>query len=91
MSVILKRKKSNFLIAILIKVTKMKKEKVKERVKMQKIIYITLVIGAVVLAACGSVYEKSPVGIGVEYSELKKSPCACLELKKAPELPEWFS
>ena len=58
---------------------------------MQKIVYVILVVGAVVLAACGSIYEKAPVGIGVEYSELKKSPCACLELKKAPEVPEWFS
>ena len=58
---------------------------------MRKVIYIILAIGVVVLAACGSVYEKPPVGIGTEYSELKKSPCACLELKKAPQLPEWFS
>jgi hypothetical protein len=58
---------------------------------MQKIFYICLSVGAIILAACGSIYEKAPVGIGTEYSELKKSPCACLELKKAPELPEWFS
>ena len=58
---------------------------------MQKIIYTILAVGTVVLAACGTIYEKAPVGIGVEYSELKKSPCACLELKKAPEVPEWFS
>jgi len=58
---------------------------------MQKIIYISLAVLAVVLGACGTIYEKAPVGIGVEYSELKKSPCACLELKKAPELPESFS
>jgi len=45
----------------------------------------------VFLVACGSVYEKEPVGIGTDYSELKKSPCACLELKLAPGLPEWFS
>ena len=58
---------------------------------MQKIIYISVALFAIVLCACGTIYEKSPVGIGVEYSELKKSPCACLELKKAPELPERFS
>jgi len=58
---------------------------------MQKIIYITLACIAIILAACGTIYEKAPVGIGVEYSELKKSPCACLELKKAPKVPEWFS
>lgn len=82
---------NDFLFAILINFVRMKKKRVKERVKMQKIIYITLVVVAVVLAACGTIYEKAPVGIGVEYSELKKSPCACLELKKAPEVPEWFS
>lgn len=43
-----------------------------------------------VLAACGSVYEKEPVGVGADYSELKKSPCACLEIEKAPKLPSWF-
>ena len=43
------------------------------------------------LVACGSIYEKEPVGMGTDYSELKKSPCACLELKLAPGLPEWFS
>ena len=43
------------------------------------------------LVACGSIYEKEPVGLGTDYSELKKSPCACLELKLAPGLPEWFS
>ena len=58
---------------------------------MKKNFYILVAILGVVLAACGSVYEKAPVGIGTEYSELKKSPCACLELKKAPEVPEWFS
>ena len=58
---------------------------------MKKVFYIVLVLGAIVLAACGSVYEKPPVGIGAEYSELKKSPCACLEVKLAPGLPEWFS
>ena len=69
-----------------------KKGELNERVKMRKLIYIGLACLAVVLAACaGSIYEKAPVGIGPEYSELKKSPCACLELKKAPELPEWFS
>lgn len=47
--------------------------------------------GALILAACGSVYEKEPVGIGPDWSELKKSPCACLQLEKAPALPAWFS
>ncbi|MBQ3695693.1 MAG: hypothetical protein II938_01820 [Alphaproteobacteria bacterium] len=59
--------------------------------KKKKMLYILLSCVGIVLAACGTIYEKAPVGIGTEYSELKKSPCACLELKKAPEVPEWFS
>ena len=38
-----------------------------------------------------TIYEKETVGIGPDYSELKKSPCACLQLDQAPELPEGFS
>ena len=58
---------------------------------MKKLIFVLAVLSIVVLTACGSLYEKEPVGIGKDYSELKKSPCACLELKKAPELPEWLT
>ena len=58
---------------------------------MKKIILVLLILSAVILGACNSLYEKEPVGIGTDYSELKKSPCACLELKKAPELPEWLT
>ena len=52
---------------------------------------ILLFIVALILGACGSVFEREPVGIGKDYSELKQSPCACLELKKAPELPAWLT
>ena len=58
---------------------------------MKKIIIFVFILGAFILGACESLYEKEPVGIGSDYSELKKSPCACLELKKAPVLPEWLS
>ena len=58
---------------------------------MRKIALILFVLAGFILAACASVYEQEPVGIGKDYSELKKSPCACLELKKAPELPEWLT
>ncbi len=58
---------------------------------MKKYAFIALILGACVVAACGSVYETETVGIGPEYSELKKSPCACLEIELAPELPAWFS
>ena len=57
---------------------------------MKKILCLLLLLGALIVAACGSIYESEPVGIGREYAELKKSPCACLELKKAPQLPEWL-
>ncbi len=57
---------------------------------MKKILIVLTVLFSLALMACGSIYEQEPVGIGKDYSELKKSPCACLELKKAPELPEWM-
>ena len=54
-----------------------------------------LIFGVLVLVAflmaCGSLYEKEPVGIGPDYSELKRSPCACMEVELLPDLPEWFS
>ena len=59
---------------------------------MKKIwLFLLIATTLAVLAACGSIYEKPAVGIGTDYSELKKSPCACLEVKLAPGLPEWFS
>lgn len=58
---------------------------------MKKIIFLTIISLSVLAAACGSVYEKEPAGIGPDYAELKKSPCACLEIEKMPELPEWIS
>lgn len=57
---------------------------------MKKIWMVLFAAAGLILAACGSLYEQEPVGIGKDYSELKKSPCACLELKKAPELPQWL-
>ena len=58
---------------------------------MKKLLIALFVAGVIALAACGSVYEKEPVGIGTDWSELKRSPCACLKLDKAPALPAWFS
>jgi len=59
--------------------------------KMTKFLIAAFAVGTLILVACGSIYEKEPVGIGPDWSELKKSPCACLKLDKAPELPAWFS
>lgn len=57
---------------------------------MKKLLIATIILCAFGIVACGSIYEPETVGIGRDYSELKKSPCACLELKKAPVLPEWL-
>ena len=55
-------------------------------------LFVAVLISVVtILAACGSIYEQPAVGIGIDAEELKKSPCACLEVKLAPGLPEWFS
>lgn len=43
------------------------------------------------LSACGSIYEKEPVGIGPDISELKRSPCACMLLKLPSGLPDWMA
>ena len=58
---------------------------------MKKYLFLLGIAGIFSLVACGSVYEKETVGIGPDYSELKKSPCACVKLDNVPELPEWFS
>ena len=42
------------------------------------------------LGACGSIYEKEPVGVGKDISELKQSPCACMMLKLPAGLPDWM-
>ena len=58
---------------------------------MKNVLIFSGLVLAALLMACGSLYEKEPVGIGPDWSELKKSPCACLQLEKAPALPAWFS
>ena len=51
-----------------------------------------LILGlCAVLNACGSIYEKEPVGIGPDVSELKRSPCACMLLKLPSDLPDWMA
>lgn len=60
--------------------------------KMKKIGKIIFIVGlSVILNACGSIYEKEPVGIGPDISELKRSPCACMLLKLPADLPDWMS
>jgi hypothetical protein len=45
---------------------------------MKKFLYIVFV--GLVLAGCGQVYDREPVGIGFDNDELKLSPCACLRV-----------
>lgn len=61
--------------------------------KMKTIGKAALIITAcAVLNACaGSIYEKEPVGIGRDISELKRSPCACMLLKLPANLPDWMT
>ncbi len=49
-----------------------------------------MIILCAFLNACGSIYEKEPVGIGRDISELKRSPCACMLLKLPADLPDWI-
>ena len=58
---------------------------------MKMIKQVFFVIGLCVSLNACSIYEKEPVGIGPDISELKRSPCACMEVELLPDLPEWFS
>lgn len=55
---------------------------------MKKLYMLLLFLCVAVLVACGSIYEKETVGIGTDYSELKKSPCACLKIDYVPQMPQ---
>lgn len=60
--------------------------------KQTTIFKTALIFGAcAVLSACGSIYEKEPVGIGEDLNELKRSPCACMLLKLPTDLPDWIT
>lgn len=55
---------------------------------MKKLYILLALSGVAFLVACGSIYEKETVGIGTDYSELKKSPCACLKIDYIPQMPQ---
>jgi len=42
--------------------------------------YLYLFFACLVLAGCGQVYDREPIGIGFDENELKLSPCACLRV-----------
>jgi len=52
--------------------------------------FSALLAGALVLSSCASEYQAQPRGIGKDPSELKRSPCACLQVITEPGLPEWL-
>ena len=52
---------------------------------MKNILIFSVLVLVAFLMACGSLYEKEPVGIGIDYSELKRSPCACVEVELLPD------
>ncbi len=58
-----------------------------------KVIAKTALIVALCAAlnACGSIYERETIGIGTDLTELKRSPCACLQLDLPRDLPAWLT
>ncbi len=55
----------------------------------KKIIFLVVALVALI-AGCGSIWDTESVGIGTDFTELKKSPCACIQLENKPGLPDWL-
>lgn len=50
-----------------------------------------ILLSIILISGCsGAIYNTDPIGVGYDANELKLSPCACLEIKTQPGLPEWF-
>lgn len=41
-----------------------------------------VVLSALLLSGCGSLFTPEPISIGRDRDELKQSPCACFELRQ---------
>lgn len=52
------------------------------RGKVMKKVILGLFV-ALVLAGCGQIYDREPVGVGYDNNELKLSPCACIMVFQA--------
>lgn len=39
---------------------------------------LLFILTVFMVAGCGQVYDKEPVGVGYDNDELKLSPCACM-------------
>ncbi|MBD2745855.1 hypothetical protein IC232_04000 [Microvirga sp. BT688] len=44
---------------------------------------LVIAFTAVALTACGTLTQEDPIGIGRSPNDLKKSPCACIQLPNA--------
>ena len=44
---------------------------------------LIVALTALALTACGSLSQDNPIGIGRSPNDLKKSPCACIQLPNA--------
>ncbi|WP_162820263.1 hypothetical protein [Microvirga calopogonii] len=44
---------------------------------------LAISITALALSACGTLTQDDPIGIGRSPNDLKKSPCACIQLPNA--------
>lgn len=55
-------------------------------VLMKKLFLVSMF--ALVLTGCGSTTVPEPIGIGGDVDELKKSPCACIEIPQ--NYNEWL-
>lgn len=53
---------------------------------MKKLFLISMF--ALALSGCGSTTVPEPIGIGSDVDELKKSPCACIEIPQ--NYNEWM-
>jgi len=56
----------------------------------KKIIFLVIALVALVAGCSGSIWESESIGIGEDFSELKQSPCACIQLENKPGLPDWL-
>lgn len=55
-----------------------------------RVLSVGLLLAMLVLSGCSSIMEMLPVGQGPGPDELKKSPCACVELPQAPIPSAWL-
>lgn len=75
-------KTSTFLFYALTAVPKFSYNLINLRGKDMKKVLLGFFV-ALVLAGCGQIYDREPVGVGYDNNELKLSPCACIMVYQA--------